>query len=97
MTCPHNTSMVTDFGQPTAVVTWSDLQATDNSGQSPTVTCSTGSGSRFGIGETEVICKIVDPSGNQAMCAFTVKIEGNEILFLNEFLLLIMQQLYITL
>ena len=63
------------------MVTWSDLQATDNSGQGPTVTCSTGSGSQFGIGETKVDCKAVDPFGNKAMCAFTVKIEGNNILF----------------
>ena len=80
MTCPHNTSMVTDFGQPTAVVTWNDLQATDNSGQSPTVSCSVGSGSHFGIGENEVNCQAVDPFGNQEICAFTVNIEGNNIL-----------------
>ena len=60
------------------MVTWSDLQATDNSGQSPTVTCSTGSGSYFEIGITEVTCQAVDPYGNQAMCLFIVKIEGDE-------------------
>ena len=60
------------------MVTWSDLQATDNSGQDPAVTCSTESGSQFGIGETEVICQAVDPSGNQATCMFTVKIAGND-------------------
>ena len=75
--CPTNKTAVNDFGQPTVVVTWSDLLATDNSGQSPTVTCSIGSGSQFGIGETEVTCQAVDPFGNQATCIFTVKIEGN--------------------
>ena len=94
--CPHNSSTVTDFGQPTAVVTWNDLQATDNSGQSPTVTCSTGSGSQFGIGETKVICQAVDPSENQAVCTFTVNIEGNNILFFNEFILSVIQQPYVV-
>ena len=80
--CPSNKAIATAFKQPTAVVTWSDIQAADNSGQSPTVTCSTESGSQFGIGETDVICQAVDPSGNQATCMFTVKIEGNEQLIL---------------
>ena len=69
------------------MVTWNDLQATDNSGQSLTVTCSTGSGSQFGIGETEVICQAVDPTGNQAMCTFTVKTKGNDNRFQIEFLM----------
>ena len=78
--CPSNKTVVTDFSQPTAVVIWRDLQATDNSGQDPTVTCSTESGSQFTyrIGETDVICKAVDPTGNKAMCTFTVTIEGND-------------------
>ena len=79
--CPKNKTMVTDSNLSTAVVTWSDVQVSDNSGQNLTVTCSTESGSQFGIGETEVICQAVDPSGNQAMWAFTVKINGNDILF----------------
>ena len=70
--------MVTDLGEPTAVVNWTDPQATDNSRQTPTVTCSTKSGSQFGIGETKVICQAVDRSGNKATCMFTVKIEGND-------------------
>ena len=76
--CPNNKTMVTDFGESYAVVKWSDLQVSDNSGQSLNVTCSTESGSQFGIGETGIICQAVDPSGNQAMCAFTVKIQGND-------------------
>ena len=75
--CPSNITMVTDLGEPTAAVNWIDPRATDNSGQSPTITCSAGSGSQFMIGETEVVCQAVDPSGNQATCLFTVKIEGN--------------------
>ena len=83
--CPSNKTIATAFMQPTAVVSWNDLQATDNSGQSPTVTCSIGSGSHFGIGETEVICQAVDPSGNQATCMFTVKIAGNEVILILSF------------
>ena len=56
---------------------WTDPQVTDNSGQIPTITCDTNFGSQFRIGETEVTCQAVDPTGNQATCTFTVKIEGN--------------------
>ena len=55
---------------------WSDLEAADNSGQQPNVTCSVKSGSKFGIGETEVVCQAIDLAGNRATCVFTVKIEG---------------------
>ena len=75
--CPDNKSAAPASGQPTAVVTWNEPQATDNSGLSPTITCIIESGSQFEIGKTEVTCQAVDPSGNQAICAFTVTIEGN--------------------
>ena len=66
------------------MVIWSDLGATDNSGQNPTVTCSDESGSHFGIGEIEVVCQAVDSAGNRATCAFMIKIEGKPVrLFLN--------------
>ena len=66
------------MGNSTAVVKWSDPEATDNSGQNSTFTCSVESGSRFEIGQTEVTCQASDPYGNQANCSFTVEIQGNK-------------------
>ena len=78
MICPTNKTTVTDFGQSTTVVNWNDLQATDNSGQQPTVTCSVESGSRFELGETEVNCQAADFRKNQAACVFTVEVKGKK-------------------
>ena len=77
--CPKNQSLETNPGQSIAVVTWSELEATDNSGQNLTVTCSVESGSQFGIGEIAVVCQAVDLAGNRATCMFTVKITGKPI------------------
>ena len=74
--CPHNQSLETNPGQSTALVVWPDLEASDNSEHRPTATCSVNSGSKFSIGETEVICAAIDLAGNRATCVFTVQIEG---------------------
>ena len=81
ITCPANQTFNNQPGQAHAAVVWTEPQVTDNSGQIPTITCDANSGSQFGIGETEVICRAVDSTGNQATCTFTVKIEGNANLF----------------
>ena len=57
---------------------WTDPTASDNSKQTPTVTCSVESASQFEIGETEVICEALDASGNLATCSFKVDVKGNE-------------------
>ena len=75
--CPINQALSTDPSQAHAAVIWTDPQVTDNSDETPTISCNIESGSHFGIGETEVICQAVDLAGNQATCTFTVKIEGN--------------------
>ena len=77
--CPNNQSLEADIGKSTAVATWTDPQATDNSGQKSTIICSIESGSQFEIGLTEVVCKALDATGNQATCAFTVEIKGEKI------------------
>ena len=59
---------------------------TEKSGQTPTITCCAESGSQFGIGETEVICQIVDSTSNHATCTFTVTVEGNGIYFIIQWL-----------
>ena len=74
--CPTNRTVNTEPSQAHAAVTWTDPQVTDNSGETFTLTCDVESGSQFEIGETEVICQAVDPTGNQAACMFTVKIQG---------------------
>ena len=48
----------------------------DNSGHLLTVTCTVESGSRFEIGETEVICQAVDLGGNLGACSFTIIVIG---------------------
>ena len=77
ITCPVNQTVNTQPSKANASVVYTDPQATDNSGQIPTITCDAESGSQFWIGETEVTCQAVDPTGNQATCTFTVKIKGS--------------------
>ena len=74
--CPKNQTIETNIGQPTGVTVWADPESADNSGENCTITCREGSGSQFEIGLNEVICKALDPYGNQVTCAFTVQVEG---------------------
>ena len=80
MNCPkiQSTYMYADFNQSSDVVSWANIEATDNSGQIPTVTCSIKSTTEFKIGKTDVKCQAVDPSGNHAICNFTVQSKGME-------------------
>ena len=74
--CPTNQTKNTVPSQSTAIAVWTDLQANDNSGITPNVTCNLKSGSQFRIGQTEVVCEARDPSGNQAICTFIIEIIG---------------------
>lgn len=69
-------SQETDDGQPTSMVVWKGPLATDNSDITPNVTCQPPSGSNFKIGQTDVICKATDRSGNNASCSFQVDMAG---------------------
>ena len=51
--------------------------ATDNSADTPNVTCDALSGSVFVIGETTISCEAVDGSGNRAECSFIVQVTGD--------------------
>lgn len=73
--CPSNIIKDNDPGLSTAMVTWTDPEAQDNSGQ-VTVSCSPNSGSNFDIGNTEVECEAVDESGNKNDCVFTITVQG---------------------
>ena len=74
--CPINHTIETDVGQPTAVVVWEAPNATDNSKEAVSVSCLPTSGSNFTIGQTEVVCKAEDRSGNIATCRFDVNVTG---------------------
>ena len=75
-TCPINQTRETDVGQPTAVVVWEAPNATDNSVEAVSVSCSPTSGSNFIIGQTEAVCKAEDGSNNTAMCHFYINVTG---------------------
>ena len=72
---PSNVTQHTDNGLPTAVVTWTEPTATDNSG-SVTLTSSHDSGSTFNIGVTIVTYSAIDETSNMVTETFTVTIEG---------------------
>ena len=74
--CPANQTKETASGLSTALVVWTEPQATDNSGEQTNITCNAKSGSQFEIGETEVVCNARDPSGNEAVCSFIIKVKG---------------------
>ena len=76
--CPADISVVTDPGQPGAVVTWV-VTAQDNSGVQPTIVCDAGglqSGDEFPIGVTVVTCTATDAAGNQVSCSFQIEVRG---------------------
>ena len=53
-----------------------NLKATDNSGIKASITCTRESGSQFQIGQTEIVCEALDPSGNTANCIFMIDVIG---------------------
>ena len=75
-TCPVNQLLGTNLGQPTAIAVWQHPNATDNSGNKPTVTCNPISGSKFTIGQTLVMCEAIDSSGNIKACTFHIGVIG---------------------
>ncbi|XP_041480192.1 uncharacterized protein LOC121427594 isoform X25 [Lytechinus variegatus] len=74
--CPANIIQPTDSGSSSASVTW-QVTSTDNSGETPTTTSSTGPG-LFSVGSVVIITMATDSSGNTASCNFTVQIIDEE-------------------
>ena len=70
--CPDNQALFGKPGQSTTVAVWQHPEATDNSGNKPTVTCSHMSGSHFAIGDTLVKCEASDNWGNIEICRFNI-------------------------
>ena len=56
------------------VVNFTPPKATDNCGNSVTVTCTPPSGSVFGPGNYTIACVAVDASGNTNQCSFTLTV-----------------------
>ena len=76
---PTNITVDTDIGMPTAVVTWTEPTATDNSGIQ-TLTATHRPGSTFNIGVTLVTYTLVDAAGHQSTLSFSVKVTGEELI-----------------
>ena len=72
---PSDTVHSTGVGSATAVVTWSEPSASDNSG-TVNLTSSHSSGSTFSIGDTIVTYTAVDASSNSANATFTITVKG---------------------
>ena len=72
---PANITQDTDISSATAVVSWVEPNASDNSG-SQTLTSSHSTGSSFSIGVTSVEYTAIDPSGNIAVSVFLIDIKG---------------------
>ncbi|XP_041454281.1 mucin-17-like isoform X37 [Lytechinus variegatus] len=70
--CPGNIVVDSDPDSNGASVTWTPPVATDNSGNTPTVTQTATPGSTFLIGETTVMYTFTDNAGNFAVCSFNV-------------------------
>lgn len=51
------------------------VAAASDACSSVTTTCAPASGSRFGLGQTEVVCTAMDASSNAAQCSFPVTVE----------------------
>ena len=74
--CIGNQSFLADEANHTAIASWEDPTASDNSGN-VFVTCDPPSGTIFPIGHTNVTCKAFDRSGNRAECSFEVYVINN--------------------
>ena len=76
---PNNITQGTDNGLPTALVTWVEPTAVDNSGIQ-TLTSTHIPGSSFNIGVTFVTYTSVDAAGHETTRLFSVSVEGNGLL-----------------
>ena len=66
----------TDFRQPTAVVTWTDMITVCGFLGSYTITLSHNSSDAFPIGQTIVTYTAVDEGSNMVTQSFTITVEG---------------------
>ena len=57
------------------IVTWT-VEATDNSDESPTITCNPAQPALLPVGDNIINCVATDTAGNQASCNFEVSVRG---------------------
>ena len=76
MDVPESFLVSTDPRVPTAVVSWQQPSATDNSGGTVTISSNFNSGDIFSIGKTNVTYTATDASGNEESASFTITVIG---------------------
>ena len=76
MDVPKSLVVNTDSGMPTAVVSWQQPSATENSGEPVTIFSNFNSGDTFPIGVTTVTFTATDTSGNANSARFTITVTG---------------------
>ncbi len=77
--CPSDIITTNVIGQNYAVVTYTEITATDNCGVTVERTSGLASGAQFPIGTTVVTYVATDSSGNQTECSFTVLVKGTPV------------------
>ncbi len=75
-TCSIRQSIIAEPGQLTAVATWTNPTARDNTGDIPHVNCYPEPGAAFSIGVTKVTCFAKSINGHTATCNFDVVVAG---------------------
>ena len=76
MNVPESLAVNTDPGMPTAVVSWQQPSATDNSDEPLTISSNFNSGDKFPIGITTITYTATDSSGNEESVMFTITVSG---------------------
>ena len=78
--CPSNIPATISPGETSAIVTWDEPAAVDDSTGAVDVTKSHTPGFLFPVGDTQVTYTFTDSSMNSASCFFTVSVSGKIIL-----------------
>merc|ERR1711962_779374 len=74
--CPSNRAVTASAGASSAVVTWTEPTAVDNSGVTVNRVSTASPGDSFNLGTTTVTYTFTDNSGNPALCSFTVTVNS---------------------
>ena len=75
LTCPGDIKRFAERAKNYTTITWSEVEATDNSGVTPTVTV-TGVRRMYYVGKHLIVYKARDEARNFKLCQFHVTIEG---------------------
>jgi gliding motility-associated-like protein len=77
--CPESITVTNIEGQNYAIVTYTEITATDNCGVTVERTSGFASGEQFPVGTTVVTHVATDASGNTTECSFTVLVKGTPV------------------